>query len=179
MPSNDPVLLTIELVPRSCWCSNVRDAVSRKEWDGLRKLVYRQAGQVCEVCGGTGARHPVECHEEWAYDDERHVQRLVRMLALCPACHEVKHIGLAGVRNRRDAALQHLARVNGWSRERAENHEALAFRRWRERSTHLWTLDLGALHRYGIDPAGTTTRTPAERQRRAVEVLLSPDRMST
>lgn len=38
---------------------------------------------------------PVECHEVWDYDDDRKIQRLERRVALCPACHEVKHAGLA------------------------------------------------------------------------------------
>jgi len=29
------------------------------------------------------------------HDDEGKVQRLERLVALCPACHEVKHAGLA------------------------------------------------------------------------------------
>ena len=39
-------------------------------------------------------------HEVWDYDDARRVQRLVRLIALCPACHEVKHLGLAAKRGR-------------------------------------------------------------------------------
>lgn len=57
--------LTIELVPKTCWFSNVRDRVSRQDWDRIRSQVYEQADRRCEVCGGRGSRHPVECHEVW------------------------------------------------------------------------------------------------------------------
>ncbi len=86
------VRLSIELVPSSCWYSNVRTVLTR--WGtGIASAakVYEAAGRRCEVCGGArGGVHPVECHEAWEYDDVGHVQRLARMTALCPACHEVK-----------------------------------------------------------------------------------------
>jgi hypothetical protein len=40
---------------------------------------------------------------------------LVRMIALCPACHEVKHMGLAGIKGRGEIAAAHLAENNGWT----------------------------------------------------------------
>ena len=57
--------LTIELVPQTCWFSNVRSEVSAADWDRLRKLTSNAAGGRCEVCGGRGPRWPVECHEIW------------------------------------------------------------------------------------------------------------------
>lgn len=143
--------LTIELVPQTCWFSNVRDQVSPKEWDRIRRQVYDNAGRCCEVCGGRGPRHPVECHEVWEYDEDAGVQRLIRMVALCPACHEVKHIGLAGVRGRADLARDHLAEVNGWSSEAADRHIREAFATWRSRSVRPWSLDISSLAAYGID----------------------------
>src|SRR3712207_8436185 len=97
-------LLTVELVPRTAWFKNVRSHVTREEWERLKKIVFGRAGHRCEVCGGRGPRWPVECHEVFAYDDERRVQKLTALVALCPACHEVKHIGLAGLRGRGGAA---------------------------------------------------------------------------
>ena len=107
--------LTVELVPSTCWWSNVRSHVAPAVWERLRRATAAAAGNRCEICGGRGRRHPVECHEVWDYDDTTRVQRLVRLIALCPACHEVKHLGLAAKRGRHGAALAHLARVNGWT----------------------------------------------------------------
>ena len=145
--------LTIELVPKTCWFSNVRDRVSRQDWDRIRSQVYEHANHRCEVCGGRGSRHPVECHEVWEYDDASGIQRLVRMVALCPACHEVKHIGLAGIKGRGDLACAHLAKVNGWAPEVATQCVEDAFATWHTRSGRAWALDVSALAAYGIDPA--------------------------
>ena len=137
--------LTIELVPETCWFSNVRSNVSQKTWDLLRRHSYHQAGYRCQICGGKGARHPVECHEIWHYDDQGKHQKLMGLISLCPACHQVKHIGLATVRGKRQEATRHLAKVNGWSSEQAEEYINQAFDIWRERSQHQWTLDLSWL----------------------------------
>jgi hypothetical protein len=66
--------LTVQLVPSTCWFSNVRSAVYREESDLIRDQVYRQARARCGVCGGHGATHPVACHEIWHHDDERLMQ---------------------------------------------------------------------------------------------------------
>jgi len=153
MEVGDPPRLTIELVPQTCWFSNVRDQVSPQDWDRIRRQVYENAGRRCEVCGGRGSRHPVECHEVWEYDEAAGAQRLVRMIALCPACHEVKHIGLAGIRGRAELAREHLAQVNGWSSDVAERYIQEAFATWRSRSARAWSLDISNLAAYEVDPA--------------------------
>ncbi|MGB8509051.1 MAG: HNH endonuclease [Pyrinomonadaceae bacterium] len=147
-------LLTIELVPHTSWYKNVRSHVSREEWERLRKLTAERAGHRCEICRGRGDKWPVECHEIFAYDDATHVQRLVKLIALCPACHEVKHLGLAGVRGRRAAAIAHLARVNHWSTADAELYAEASFELWHRRSNHKWTLDLSHLEGFGIKGVG-------------------------
>ena len=135
-------LLTVELVPRTAWRRNVRSHVSRAEWERLRAQTLQRAGHRCEICG---ARGRLECHEVWHYDDQRHVQKLTRLIALCPACHEVKHIGLAGARGRSPQAVAHLARVNGWSLQDARHYLEACFEVWSARSNHQWTLDLSYL----------------------------------
>lgn len=140
--------IAVELVPKTCWYSNVRSNVSKNEWDTIRRKVYAQAGHKCEICGGIGSRWPVECHEVWHYDDEIHVQKLVRMCALCPACHEVKHIGRAHVYGGLDRALIHLANVNEWDIEFALSYVSKQFYVWEERSRHQWELDITCLKTY-------------------------------
>jgi hypothetical protein len=144
--------LTIELVPQTCWFSNVRDQVSRTDWDRIRSQVYAHAGRRCETCGGRGRKHPVECHEVWEYDETARVQLLVRMVALCPSCHEVKHMGLAGLKGRGEQASAHLAEVNGWTPQVTARYITQAFAVWEERSDRMWSLDVSALATYGIDP---------------------------
>ena len=152
-PRDKPVqeLLTIELVPKTSWYTNVRSNVSKAEWDKLKKITFSRAGYRCEICGGRGTRWPVECHEVFAYDDQQHIQKLVRLLALCTACHEVKHIGLAGLRGKGNAAKVHLAKVNNWSIEDAELYIEGSFEMWQRRSCHQWNLDLSYLEQFGIN----------------------------
>jgi hypothetical protein len=140
--------LTIELVPQTCWYSNVRSEVSQEQWDTIRRKVYAAAGHRCEVCGGRGPKWPVECHEVWHYDDEQHIQTLAGMIALCPACHEVKHIGRSMIVGRGAQALAHLAEVNGWNELEVTDYYVQAMQTWSERSKHEWTLDLSGLQQY-------------------------------
>src|SRR5207245_8465162 len=122
------------------WLSDFRSRPCRSStfrvWKRLRRGTAAAAGNRCEICGGRGRRHPVECHEVRNYDDTRRVQRLVRLIALCPACHEVKHLGLAAKRGRQAAALAHLARVNGWTAADGEPHVEGGFGQWAARHRH-------------------------------------------
>ena len=143
--------LTIELVPSSSWFNNVRAVVTRAQWDSIRKRVYSAAYDTCQICGGVGKKHPVECQEIWNYDDNKLVQKLEGMIALCPSCHMVKHIGLAQLQDKGEQALKHLMKVNGLDRKRAEKYIADAFSTWAMRSGKSWKLDLSSLAEYGID----------------------------
>ena len=135
-------MLTIELVPSTCWYSNVRSELTRAQWDRLRKASYQKAGYVCEICGGRGPKHPVECHEIWEFNDDDRTQTLTGLISLCPRCHEVKHIGLAGKRGRSREARSQLAKVNNWSTEQAQVYINESFEVWSMRSQHEWTLDI-------------------------------------
>jgi len=145
--------LSVELIPEPTWFRNARSLLPKEDWDVLRRAVYREAGYRCEICGGQGTEYPVAAHEVWEFDDERHIQRLVRLIALCPPCHEVKHIGLAGVMDRDEEAMAHLMEVNRWSRRRAEAHVDRAWDLWERRSRHGWEIVVdwdGLASRYGI-----------------------------
>lgn len=119
-------------------------------WDDLRRQTYRQARHLCQICGGRGERWPVECHEIWDYNDQGRVQKLIGLIALCPSCHEVKHIGLAGVKGRGEIAKAHLARVNRWTPEQADEYLESVWEIWAKRSRHHWKLDLTFLEQLGV-----------------------------
>ena len=137
-----PVRLTIELVPRSAWFNNLRSLLPSGQWDVLRQATYKRVGNKCEICGGVGLRHPVECHEKWDYDDSTHVAKLIGLYGLCPACHECKHIGLANVRGHIQKATKHLAAVNGITATEAQRMVNEAFTTWEQRSEFPWTVDI-------------------------------------
>lgn len=167
--------VTIELIPSSSWGTNVRELLGQSKWDRVRRQVYERAGNRCELCGachvtltGTRTSYPVECHEVWEYDDERHVQRLVRMIALCPACHSVKHYGRTSKMGYARVAEAHLARVNGWTDREVTEHITEAKTQYEQRRAFPWELDLSTLHDYGIDPA---TIGPVTAERPTDEVM--------
>jgi hypothetical protein len=93
---------------------------------------------------------PVECHEIWSYDDNNHVQTLNGLIALCPACHEVKHIGFASVRGRAQEAKQHMMEINGWDEARANVYIANAMNLWQTRNNHKWEVNLDSLSDHGF-----------------------------
>lgn len=142
--------LTIELVPKAVWFSNVRSMVSRQDWDFLRRNSYKKASYLCEICGEVGNHHPVECHEIWEYDDNKHIQKLLGLISLCPLCHEVKHIGLASIRGRIDTVKRHLAKVNAWTEQEMNEYVAKQFDVWMARSLYEWKVDLMWLDEQGI-----------------------------
>ena len=144
--------LQIELVPGSCWWSNVRSNVTDKQWDNIRKPAYQKANFVCEICGEKGTQHPVECHEVWIYDDTSLTQRLGFFQALCPMCHEVKHIGLAGVRGNGDRAFNRFKTINQLDDTLARQIKSAVFRQWNIRSRQQWTLDIEHLRQHGLNP---------------------------
>jgi hypothetical protein len=147
--------LTIELVPSSCWYSNVRSHVSSATWDKLQERCFSRAKQRCEICQGRGPAHPVELHEIWDYDDRTRVQRLSGLIALCPACHEVKHIGHAIQAGRLPQALSHLIQVNGITSAQSVDYVKNAFDIQERRSQQAWSLDIRLLStHYGVKLAG-------------------------
>lgn len=143
-----PPKLTIELVPNTSHFVNLRSLLTQGEWDRIRRKAYRAANYCCQVCGGKGPRHPVECHEIWHYDEDRLIQKLTGLIALCPACHEVKHIGLAATRGRLPHAMLHFCRVNDWSPEDAGIYIQRAFDEYRRRSNFSWSLDTSFIKDY-------------------------------
>lgn len=143
--------LSIELVPSTSWFNNVRAVVTKKQWDYLKSQVASKAYHLCEICGGTGPKHPVECHEIWSFDNKNSIQKLDGMIALCPSCHMVKHIGFAGIQGKQAQALRHLMFVNKMTSKIAEAYIEAAFKVWAERSQKQWTLDISHLKEYGID----------------------------
>lgn len=82
--------LTVELVPKTSWYSNMRSIVPNYVWATIRKDVYAKYDYRCGICKSQGVLH---CHEIWRYDDANHIQYLDGFIALCELCHYCKHIG--------------------------------------------------------------------------------------
>lgn len=143
--------LQIELVPSSCWWSNVRKVVTLQQWDNIRHPVFKAAKFHCEICGEQGINHPVECHEVWAYEEKIMTQTLKYFQALCPLCHEVKHIGLAGMRGNSERAFLRFRTINNLEETLARNIKTAVFKQWRIRSMQNWKLNIEILSQYGLN----------------------------
>lgn len=147
MARTKKIKLDLDLIPESCFYSNVRSEVSKKQWDVIRKEVYSRAWHVCEICG-TLPQKSLHAHEVWEFDSKNKIQKLVRMIALCPECHEVKHFGLANIRGRSEEALNHFMKINQMSRKDSLNHIDEQFKIWKERSKINWKLDIKYLEQF-------------------------------
>ena len=139
--------LNFELVPDSCWYSNLRSILSLAQWDFVRKDAYARAGGKCMICGATTRR--LEAHERWEYDEETCVQKLADVVAVCHSCHEVIHIGRTQLLGGEERACDHFMKVNGCTY--AEYRKALGEANeahHRRNKIPEWKLDLGWLSRF-------------------------------
>ena len=152
--------LFVDLIPTSCWFTNVRTCVSPADWARVKALVVGRTGQRCEVCGiGAEPSHGLwlEAHERWSYDDSTRVQTLRRLVCLYTRCHRTTHFGFAEVTGQGLQAHAHLRAVNQWGDADADAHIATAARVWRARSAVDWSLDLSILTAAGVVPSPAPT----------------------
>lgn len=76
--------LNFELVPDSCWYSNLRSILTPAQWDVVRKDAYARAEGRCMICGCPAKR--LEAHERWEYDESTQTQKLADVVAVCRRC---------------------------------------------------------------------------------------------
>ncbi|MBV8347029.1 MAG: hypothetical protein JOZ49_05680 [Mycolicibacterium sp.] len=152
--------LFVDLVPNSCWFTNVRSCVEQVDWARLRNMVCDRTEYRCELCGfrhTRGKKPQPEAHERWEYLPN-YVQRLRRLICVCQPCHEMTHFGLTMTRFTRgqlsesyvNRLLAHFQAVTGLSDADGEAHIDAAFQLWESRNQYDWTLDLSMLTDAGI-----------------------------
>lgn len=139
--------LEFELVPESCWYSNLRSILTSAQWDVVRKEAYSRANGRCMICGAHTRR--LEAHERWEYDEKHAVQKLADVVAVCHDCHSVIHIGRTQLTGGEERACAHFMKVNGCTY--AEYRKALGAANEahsRRNQVPEWSLDLGWLKRF-------------------------------
>lgn len=139
--------LNFELVPDGCWCSNLRTILSKAQWDYIRADAKERAGNKCAICGRKTER--LEAHERWSYDEEKGVQKLVDVVAVCKDCHSVIHIGRTQLKGDEERAEKHFIKVNGCNY--ADYRRALGIaneEHKRRNKVDEWSLDLSWLKRF-------------------------------
>ena len=145
-----PYLLP-EMLPISTWQANVRHALNQEVWDRMRRHAYKAAGNRCEICGAAGIQ--LEAHEAWKWvintKEQTGIQKLDKIMALCPLCHKAHHMGFAERMGVYDKVLAHLKKINGWD----DKHLKLALiqgkETWDTRNKLNWKVDLSWLHKSG------------------------------
>lgn len=163
LPREDRMLgngLFVDLIPRTCWFTNVRACASTRDWERIRRMVLGRAEFACEICNAE-QKGSLEVHERWQWNEEDSIQTLGRLICLCDQCHEVTHFGLAQVNGRTIEAFSHLMKVTGMEEAQARNHVEEAFRVWEIRSRRVWTLRLDMIEDVGIalaPPPGALAR---------------------
>lgn len=147
--------LFIDLVPSTCWFSNVRSCIHPKDWDRVRNHIYERTNYTCECCGintkEDTTNGQLEAHERWNYDEEKKIQKLMRIIALCHQCHQSTHMGLAGLRGKDEEAMTHLQKVKNITQSEAckERNESGILHRIM--SQHEWKLDISLITNNGIE----------------------------
>ncbi len=139
--------LGFEMVPDSCWYSNLRSILLPAQWNAVRRDAYARAKGKCMICGAPTAR--LEAHERWSYDEANCVQKLETVDAVCKSCHEVIHIGRTSLLGNEEMACAHFMKVNGcgYADYRKALGEANAEHR-RRNAVAEWKLDLTWLKRF-------------------------------
>ena len=145
-------MLELDLIPHTCWHSNLRTILTPESWRTIRAKTLDAAEHACELCGAEAEPdRPLECHEKWFFDHEALSQRLERLMCLCKSCHTVKHWGRSKKHNPHDALFIHLLEVNGWGVEQAQAHIRDAYAKVVAYGSTPWTIDISYLDREGLD----------------------------
>lgn len=146
------IRLQVELVPGTCWGSDLSTLMSERSWQALRMRAAEDAVYVCRCCGSDGGEHPLATNERWAYDDELHVQRLVEMLTLCWKCRAVFRYQESAEHRWERACEAWLREVNGWDHATADHYVEQMCNICCSREHFEWALDLRALQSYDVTP---------------------------
>ncbi|AXK44078.1 hypothetical protein [Erythrobacter aureus] len=131
----------VDLIPSTSWFASLANLLTPAAWGVLRDECIAAAGG-CEDCG---TEKNLECHEIWAYDEDKGVQTLESLRSVCGYCHEGYHLGLANVRNRYCTAFNRLCTINRIEDHERSDYDALIFEKYLRRSDTEWVLNLGLL----------------------------------
>lgn len=149
--------LNMEMIPLTSFEVNLRNAVTRKNWETIRSATYTKHNGKCVFCGKLLSLHKKDdankevgqCHEDWEFDDENHIMHLKGCLLVCQMCHNIKHFGRTdtvlieqGILSE-DEVMEHFIKVNGCDEVDYYEHKKYAWEKWGERSQYDWELDCG------------------------------------
>jgi hypothetical protein len=131
--------LSPELVPQPLWGVSGHKLLKSAWQKHIRPQVVQEADGRCAYCGGTTSL--VFAHEDWNYDEATGIATVVGLKLVCQDCNSVLHLGRLP-REYAEQALQHLATVNGITREEAAALREKAMDVWTRRSARAWTVEV-------------------------------------
>lgn len=139
--------LNFQFVPDSCWCSNLRTLLSKKQWGFIREDAKERSFNTCSICGAKPKR--LEAHEVWEYDEKNKTQILVDVIAVCKDCHSVIHYGRTSIKGDAERAEKHYMKVNNCSYVQMREQLGIATLQHKKRNEiNEWKLDLTWLQRF-------------------------------
>ena len=168
------IKLEVSLIPANAWGRNVRAVVSEGSWYFLRvkfgavkpdysltnldaKFAYildmsrpeLEKPLVCGCCG-MQTHKTLHLHENWEFDDEKLIQKLLGFVAVCEDCHNTIHFGRSNKVGLGEFAKAHLREVNGWTDSQLNKHLENATSQWIKRIDFKYQLDLSWLIDEGL-----------------------------
>lgn len=145
--------LYIDLIPSSCWFTNVRYCVRPEDWDKIRKIVYSRINYHCETCGIDCIKNkiPIEAHERWDYNYSTLTQKLVRLVGLCKNCHLTTHYGFSRMNGKEEQVKTHLMKIRNFNFEELKEHIDTRYAIWIEQNQYNWNLDLSLITSNGFE----------------------------
>lgn len=136
--------LKIELVPESSWHYNLRSVLKKSEWEYIKVKVKQKSGGKCSICGKETSL--LDAHEVWEYDEEKGVQKLKDVIAVCKDCHSVIHIGFTSLKGNIERAENHYLKVNNCTyAEYKQDLKKAQEEHKRRNKVAEWTLDISKI----------------------------------
>jgi len=136
----------LELLPATCVFSNLRTELSSDEWHLLEDKLCKGENKVCAACGYRDYKKSLRLFVDWTYEDENHIQRLRSLIPLCQTCYDVRRI--SNFDDISNNLIEHLAKLNDFSLEKAEAYLEACIAKKKERSKHPWKPDVSYLKRH-------------------------------
>ena len=143
--------LEVELIPVKSWGKNVEAVVSQQIWLDLRwkfkaTRFSRDLAEpirdylICEICNEKNT--DLHLDEIWNYDNEKQIQKLAGLSAICENCYNAIHFGRAIKLGLGETAKEQLIKVNNWTEKQLVSHLEDATKLWQTRNEFNYELDL-------------------------------------
>jgi hypothetical protein len=137
----------IDLIPLNSWGKNLSELARKKRsgfrriWGKIRERELERCGYRCEICGASGEKGELLCHEKWYYDESGYIQRLIGYEVVCKDCNLILHMGRTRNIEFADRAVAHFQTVTGLGKKELDRAVNRAMAEWQARSIHTWKID--------------------------------------